>query len=80
MVEITNYFPFWVITTEWDIFVYSIWPAGEFDVKPDKKSPPVKKCAKKLGMIAGGTGECVMLSVKQTVKGKTKIKVIKSAQ
>ena len=30
---------------------------GEFAIKPDKKSEAVVKKAKKVGMIAGGTGE-----------------------
>ena len=30
---------------------------GSFSIRPDKKSDPVKKTAKKVGMIAGGTGE-----------------------
>ena len=31
--------------------------SGQFSVKPDKKSAPVTKTAKKVGMIAGGTGQ-----------------------
>jgi len=29
---------------------------GEFAIRPDKKSPPVIRKVKKVGMIAGGTG------------------------
>ncbi|XP_070564043.1 NADH-cytochrome b5 reductase 3-like isoform X2 [Ptychodera flava] len=36
---------------------------GEFAIKPDKKSPAVTKKAKKLGMIAGGTGITPMLQL-----------------
>ena len=31
--------------------------AGEFAIRPDKKKEPAVKKAKKLGMIAGGTGK-----------------------
>lgn len=42
---------------------------GTFAIRPDKKTPPVKKTAKKLGMIAGGTGITPMLQlVRQALK------------
>lgn len=31
--------------------------SGEFAIRPDKKSPPVTFKVKRVGMIAGGTGE-----------------------
>jgi cytochrome-b5 reductase len=36
---------------------------GTFAIKPDKKSDPVKKTVKKVGMIAGGTGITPMLQL-----------------
>uniref|UniRef100_A0A3P9HIT5 NADH-cytochrome b5 reductase n=1 Tax=Oryzias latipes TaxID=8090 RepID=A0A3P9HIT5_ORYLA len=36
---------------------------GVFDVQPEKKSPAVKKTAKHVGMIAGGTGITPMLQI-----------------
>ncbi|XP_053321154.1 NADH-cytochrome b5 reductase 3 [Spea bombifrons] len=36
---------------------------GTFEVRPDKKSPPVIKKAKHVGMIAGGTGITPMLQL-----------------
>ncbi|XP_068133726.1 NADH-cytochrome b5 reductase 3 [Hyperolius riggenbachi] len=36
---------------------------GTFAIKPDKKSPPVTKHVKQLGMIAGGTGITPMLQL-----------------
>jgi len=42
---------------------------GEFGIRPDKKSPPAVKKAKKVGMIAGGTGITPMLQlVRQCLK------------
>lgn len=32
--------------------------SGNFNIQPNKKSPPEPQVAKKLGMIAGGTGVC----------------------
>lgn len=32
--------------------------SGNFNIQPDKKSPPEPRVAKRLGMIAGGTGAC----------------------
>lgn len=40
---------------------------GNFNIKPDKKSQPVKKSFKKLGMVAGGTGIAPMLQVVREV-------------
>eukprot|EP00914_Ancora_sagittata_P013531 GHVO01026649.1.p1 GENE.GHVO01026649.1~~GHVO01026649.1.p1 ORF type:complete len:305 (+),score=55.97 GHVO01026649.1:85-999(+) len=36
---------------------------GQFSVRPDKKSAPVKKTVKHVGMIAGGTGITPMLQI-----------------
>ncbi|KAM4748213.1 NADH-cytochrome b5 reductase 3 [Rhinophrynus dorsalis] len=36
---------------------------GSFQIRPDKKSPPVTKHVKRLGMIAGGTGITPMLQL-----------------
>ncbi|XP_067913204.1 NADH-cytochrome b5 reductase 3-like [Heterodontus francisci] len=36
---------------------------GKFGIQPDKKSPPETKSAKKLGLIAGGTGITPMLQL-----------------
>lgn len=36
---------------------------GEFAIRPDKKSMPARKCVKKIGMIAGGTGITPMLQI-----------------
>lgn len=33
---------------------------GTFAIKPDKKSPPAIRRVKKVGMIAGGTGLCII--------------------
>jgi len=42
---------------------------GVFSIRPDKKSPAVKKSAKHVGMIAGGTGITPMLQlVRQALK------------
>lgn len=35
--------------------------AGSFAIKPDKKSDPVMKTAKHVGMIAGGTGKHIFI-------------------
>jgi len=40
---------------------------GSFSIRPDKKSDPVKKTAKKVGMIAGGTGITPMLQLVRQV-------------
>ncbi|XP_051544500.1 NADH-cytochrome b5 reductase 3 [Myxocyprinus asiaticus] len=40
---------------------------GSFAIRPDKKSPPVIKTAKHVGMIAGGTGITPMLQIIQAV-------------
>lgn len=32
--------------------------SGSFSIQPNKKSPPEPQVVKKLGMIAGGTGDC----------------------
>ncbi|KAE8613086.1 hypothetical protein XENTR_v10007560 [Xenopus tropicalis] len=40
---------------------------GTFQIRPDKKSPPVTKKAKHLGMIAGGTGITPMLQLIRAV-------------
>lgn len=43
--------------------------SGNFKIRADKNSPPVVKSAKKLGMIAGGTGITPMLQmVRQALK------------
>lgn len=39
--------------------------AGVFDIQSDKKSPPVTKTAKHVGMIAGGTGELEKLKLSE---------------
>lgn len=49
------------------IFLYL---KGVFEIKADKKSPPVVKKVKRIGMIAGGTGKflflnyCIILYIK----------------
>lgn len=35
--------------------------AGSFAIRPDKKSDPVMKTAKHVGMIAGGTGKHIIM-------------------
>ncbi|XP_066446957.1 NADH-cytochrome b5 reductase 3 [Eleutherodactylus coqui] len=40
---------------------------GTFQIRPDKKSPPVTKKVKQLGMIAGGTGITPMLQLIRAV-------------
>lgn len=40
---------------------------GEFAIRPDKKSPPVKRVVQKVGMIAGGTGITPMLQLVRQV-------------
>ncbi|XP_075458931.1 NADH-cytochrome b5 reductase 3 [Ascaphus truei] len=40
---------------------------GTFEIRPDKKSPPVTKKVKHLGMIAGGTGITPMLQLIRAV-------------
>ncbi|KAM3926015.1 NADH-cytochrome b5 reductase 3 [Leptodactylus fuscus] len=40
---------------------------GTFEIRPDKKSPPVTKKVKQLGMIAGGTGITPMLQLIRAV-------------
>lgn len=40
---------------------------GSFEIRPDKKSPPVIKTAKHLGLIAGGTGITPMLQLIRAV-------------
>ncbi len=39
-------------------FVYF---SGEFAIRPDKKKEPAIKKAKKVGMIAGGTGKILLV-------------------
>jgi len=41
--------------------------SGAFNIRPDKKSEPVTKKAKKVGMIAGGTGITPMLQLVRQV-------------
>jgi cytochrome-b5 reductase len=36
---------------------------GQFDIKPDKRSPPKNKHVRRVGMIAGGTGITPMLQL-----------------
>ncbi|XP_040291933.1 NADH-cytochrome b5 reductase 3 [Bufo bufo] len=40
---------------------------GTFEIRPDKKSPPVPKKVKQLGLIAGGTGITPMLQLIRAV-------------
>uniref|UniRef100_A0A673K607 NADH-cytochrome b5 reductase n=1 Tax=Sinocyclocheilus rhinocerous TaxID=307959 RepID=A0A673K607_9TELE len=45
---------------------------GSFAIRPDKKSDPVNKTAKHVGMIAGGTGITPMLQIIQAIMKDTK--------
>ncbi|KAG8451335.1 hypothetical protein GDO86_003519 [Hymenochirus boettgeri] len=40
---------------------------GQFEIQPNKKSAAVRKCARQVGMIAGGTGLTPMLQLIKTI-------------
>lgn len=56
----------------WGLPFSSLLSAGKFAIRPDKKSNPVIKTVKSVGMIAGGTGlwsQSPLLSPWQAVMG-----------